>query len=556
MRWLLASLLLFACLGAGAARGEGLGGTPIAVCAIRDAPGLTATSIFARAARLPCTTRQSALGPGNGWVLSAPLSAAALAPHGTSVRFASTWQDATTLHVLYADGAIRRIGFTSATAADRLLLGATFSLPLPHHDAAPVRLLWHVRGAANLRGLILGPTLAGHGSTANREVLLAALYGAFGGMGLALLIYNLALWGALRQRFQPAYCLLLLMLVGYAGSSSGALSQLVPTLDNNDRLRINVVLLAASASAAVLFARSFFERAVFAGWLGRASTGVIALLMGCAIACAAFAPAWIGPIDRLLAGAYVLLMLLVPAMLWRAWRVRSNYLWLFALAWGAPVLLASLRIAQALDLVAWRFWIDQSTVVSMALEALISSLAVAYRIKLLARDRDIARAQESAARHLADIDPLTGILNRRAFLDRAIGRHGDQTLLLLDLDHFKRINDTLGHDGGDEVLRAVARALAAATSPAALVARIGGEEFAIVAPTGDAPHPGALLDRIRAVVLPLDLAVTASIGSCTGPLLREADWKSLYRRADEALFAAKAAGRDRVREARPTALAA
>ncbi|MFX7784946.1 diguanylate cyclase, partial [Acinetobacter baumannii] len=80
---------------------------------------------------------------------------------------------------------------------------------------------------------------------------------------------------------------------------------------------------------------------------------------------------------------------------------------------------------------------------------LISSVGIAYRIRLLGRERDEARAQELAARALADIDPLTGLLNRRAFLHRAIGRPGAQTLLILDIDHFKAVNETIGHDGGD-----------------------------------------------------------------------------------------------------------
>ena len=81
----------------------------------------------------------------------------------------------------------------------------------------------------------------------------------------------------------------------------------------------------------------------------------------------------------------------------------------------------------------------------------------------------------------------------------------------------------------------------------ALVARIGGEEFAILLPADRAIDATTILDRLRAERMPFDLTVTASIGASTGPLLTEIDWKKLYRRADRALFAAKTAGRDRVR---------
>jgi diguanylate cyclase (GGDEF)-like protein len=193
---------------------------------------------------------------------------------------------------------------------------------------------------------------------------------------------------------------------------------------------------------------------------------------------------------------------------------------------------------------------------AMTLEALISALAVAYRIRLLSRERDDARIQEAAARLLADTDPLTGLLNRRAFLREAIGRTGDQTLLIADIDHFKRVNDTLGHDGGDEVLRLFARALKAAAPAEALVARIGGEEFAIVAAIEAGLEPEPILARLRAERMPFDLTVTASIGTCSGPLETEAQWKLLYRFADRALFDAKAEGRDRARTALAVAYAA
>ncbi|WP_156456079.1 GGDEF domain-containing protein, partial [Sphingomonas sp. CCH9-E2] len=147
------------------------------------------------------------------------------------------------------------------------------------------------------------------------------------------------------------------------------------------------------------------------------------------------------------------------------------------------------------------------------------------------------------------LDPLTGLLNRRAFLGQAIGRSGQQTLLILDLDRFKQVNDTIGHDGGDEVLRTVARTLRGLVPAGALIARIGGEEFAVLSTPADPVDPDRILARLRATRMPFDLRVTASIGSAQGPIADERDWKSLYRAADQALFDAKAAGRDRARVA-------
>ncbi len=78
----------------------------------------------------------------------------------------------------------------------------------------------------------------------------------------------------------------------------------------------------------------------------------------------------------------------------------------------------------------------------------------------------------------------------------------------------------------------------------------------MVCDAADAISPGAVLDRLSAERMPFDVSVTSSIGACTGPLAREVDWKALYRQADRALFAAKAAGRDRARDAGDLAAAA
>ncbi len=531
-------------------------GRPLAVCLAPAAPGMTARGNFEHPGRFDCVRAQHRWRSGSFWVLSAPLNAQA-ERRELNIRFASLWQKRIDVYFLYADGTILRSGFTSATAGRHLQLGAILSLPIPYRAAAPpVRILWHVEGAVNLRGVVLGAEIATDAQNAASETMLAALYGAFAGMALALIVYNLALWGALHQRFQLVYCCLVLALLAYAASSSGAVMRLWPMLDNNDRLRLNSYLLAASSILAIGFARSFFGAKVFTPRLARATEAAMAMVAISTMSCALLPVRYILATDRAVAIGYLALIGLVPAILWQAYRTRSNYLWLFAMAWGAPIVFAGLRLASSVGLLAWSFWLDNSTIVSMMLEALLSSFAIAYRIRVLSRERDNAREQEIAARLLAATDPLTGLLNRRAFLEQSIGRAGGQRLLLVDIDHFKRVNETIGHDGGDEVLRVVARALRASVPAEALVARLGGEEFAILVPAGTSISATAVLDRLRSERMPFDLSVTASIGICTGPLAREHDWKSMYRSADRALFEAKAAGRDRVRDAATLSFAA
>jgi diguanylate cyclase (GGDEF)-like protein len=153
-------------------------------------------------------------------------------------------------------------------------------------------------------------------------------------------------------------------------------------------------------------------------------------------------------------------------------------------------------------------------------------------------------------------DPLTDLLNRRGFqevfdveLERA--RRADQPLSLIvgDLDRFKRVNDTHGHAAGDDVLRRVADAIRGAKRGFDRAARVGGEEFAILAPDSDEHGAYMLAERIRAAVHEAfadgrDSQLTISFGISTHPLHgQSAD--GLLRTADQALYAAKRLGRNR-----------
>jgi diguanylate cyclase len=154
-------------------------------------------------------------------------------------------------------------------------------------------------------------------------------------------------------------------------------------------------------------------------------------------------------------------------------------------------------------------------------------------------------------RRLAGSDALTGLPNRRHFeetLDRELARslRTDQpvSLLMLDIDHFKKVNDTHGHQAGDAVLRAVGRGLSETMRTSDVVARYGGEEFAIVMPDAQTEDAVVVADRIRRALTTLDVPVTVSIGVAT--YLRHADDASaLIEAADQALYESKRSGRDR-----------
>ncbi|MFN8123575.1 MAG: diguanylate cyclase [Thermoleophilia bacterium] len=164
-----------------------------------------------------------------------------------------------------------------------------------------------------------------------------------------------------------------------------------------------------------------------------------------------------------------------------------------------------------------------------------------------------AEARRSLA-HLAATDPLTGLWNKRTFAERleqelaAARRDGvPLTLAVLDLDHFKRVNDTHGHDVGDDVLVELARRLQATVRDGEVLARVGGEEFAWILPRTDGIQGFQAAERARAGIarepFPGVGRLTMSAGVCDISEAAGAD--ELFRNADAALYWAKRSGRDR-----------
>jgi diguanylate cyclase (GGDEF)-like protein len=158
---------------------------------------------------------------------------------------------------------------------------------------------------------------------------------------------------------------------------------------------------------------------------------------------------------------------------------------------------------------------------------------------------------------MAMTDGLTGVANRAAFdqalgaeIGRAARQREDASLLLLDIDHFKALNDRHGHQVGDQVLRLVGATLTAASREFDTAARYGGEEFAVLLPATSRDEAAEVADRLRTAIaaMPSGLEVTVSAGVATFPL-DAADPDGLVAAADRALYTAKRGGRNRVEKA-------
>ena len=178
--------------------------------------------------------------------------------------------------------------------------------------------------------------------------------------------------------------------------------------------------------------------------------------------------------------------------------------------------------------------------------------------EVTAREKKELEKKNEALRLQVIEDPLTGASSRVAFLtefeqelkmiDRDILK--EVSIALVDLDHFKDVNDTRGHDAGDEVLIRVVRLAKGALRRTDMLARLGGDEFAVLMPDTNRDQALLVAEKLRAALNDdselRESGVTASLGVCTVDASTTADPKTLLKRADAAAYVSKEAGRNRV----------
>lgn len=227
---------------------------------------------------------------------------------------------------------------------------------------------------------------------------------------------------------------------------------------------------------------------------------------------------------------------------------------------GGPILVTALLFAARVVTGAWRYPAEDQLLLSAPTLANVIGLIV---LTLLVALFNLALVFISVSRltrrlhHLSRHDALTGLLNRRALLsalnaEQARVRRGaaEWALLLIDVDHFKRVNDAHGHAVGDQVLERVASVLQQSSRQVDVVARMGGEEFCVLAPMTPLHGAALLAERLRQAVESSagagEVAVTISVGISLAQPGADDSADAAVARADVALYRAKAAGRNRV----------
>jgi two-component system, sensor histidine kinase LadS len=477
-------------------------------------------------------------------------------------------------------------------AGDRVAFGAR---PLPHRN--PVFALTLAPGetrelllrAHSEGSLTLNPILWRAAAFRTHSENTYALHALYFGMLLALAGYNLLLFLALRDR---AFLLYVLFVIGVGtgiASIYGLAGQYLwpDAVDWSNRAL--VVSFALSGIVGPLFTREFLRTAHHAprwhGWLAASAWSNVGMLL-----VGLFATMRLGM--RLMSVTTLLnCVIMLGCGIVCAWR-RVPGARLYVLAWTVLLLGGVLMALRNFGLLPTHFVTLHGMQIGSALEMLLLSFALANRFNQIKQEKAEAQAQALAAqqqlvaslqrqereleqrvaertdalasantqlRELALRDPLTALANRAALyaqLDETLVRARQSgrrvCLLMVDLDGFKAINDRYGHEVGDRVLMQVADRLRAATRSGDLVARLGGDEFVVVAEHLDLPDGAQRLAEhvLKAISEPLsvdrDARIGASIGIALGGSAVEGT-DELLRRADAAMYAAKAAGRGAVR---------
>ncbi len=387
------------------------------------------------------------------------------------------------------------------------------------------------------------------------------LMGLFAGTLLSALLYNLVIHAGHRNAFQRWYLLWVAAALAYGLVWTNMAAFALPGLAGPTAVRLDFILVGLMVAAGNMFFFAVIERGVLPR--GLLIAGRVLAMAGAVFGFAAAADGWF-PVtltDRLLNYVIAATAVTVALSCWIAVRRGSRVIWFYMVGWGPVIGVFLARLARNLGLASQSDFIDMATFAALAFEALVLSLAIADRFRLMRQEledtrqrREIDLVEAKALRLAAQTDFLTGLNNRAAFQNDAhdlIARAAPFSLFLIDVDYLKDANDRFGHAGGDALLRRIGSSLSeiARALPGSRVARIGGDEFAIIVPGGEAPE-AILAERIRELqgdswhYLGQERTISLSVGSARFPSDAE-QLDLLYQNADLALYNAKRLGRAR-----------
>jgi diguanylate cyclase (GGDEF)-like protein len=383
----------------------------------------------------------------------------------------------------------------------------------------------------------------------NRALLLGLA--ALCGMLAMPLMFNLAFYHVLRERFVIWHSVLAFGLLLTIMLNSGLMIYFVP-LSISEMSVLSSLVFGLNVAAGSMFARTFIEPDRLDPRLRKLLLAAAMWSIAISSAHAFFPFVLRAHQSQLYYLAYLPVLLLFGIVLADALRRGSRAAKFQLVGWVPLLCVGLIRLIGQLTPLIEPTDAMGLFYVGCVFEVLATTAGVADRFMVIKHERDSARAEANLLERISERDPLTGLLNRRAIEDRfQIHRtEGYTTLAVVDLDHFKAINDTHGHGVGDQVLQAVGTVLGQDENM--LAYRLGGEEFVLLLKGKDSllraeHHRQAIPARIAQLVPGLDRPVTASMGVIEVPteVMPRAGFEELYAHADRLLYEAKEGGRNR-----------
>lgn len=448
------------------------------------------------------------------------------------------------------DGAVRQTSIPAA-ALQSSMAGGYFKAALPDVSSETRQIVVALDLPSHrmtLEKAYLAPADAADGIDDMRFLLVLA---GLAGMLVMPLIFNAAFYRALREPFVLWHSALTFSLLMTILVSSG-LSVVLFDPPAMTLSWMTTVIFGMTVGSGAMFTYSFIEPGLMHPLLRR----LLPYCAACAMLLSGFHAAFPFVARPIQSSAYTaafapILAVFILSMI-DALRRGSRAARFQAVGYTPMVLVGLIRLVTGL--VPWLPSTDAMLLfyVGCMCEVLFTTLGVAERFVTMKRERDRARNEAELLERLSETDALTGLLNRRAIERRfeQLRTEGFAALAVIDIDHFKAINDVNGHNVGDEVLKAVANALQAGQNVRAY--RLGGEEFVLLLRGDDAEIQAEL--RRQAIpatvankVPGLGRSVTASMG--VTDLLGDEGFATFYERADKLLYEAKSAGRNRTRSA-------
>ena len=463
---------------------------------------------------------------------------------------------AITLMVVDARGTMRSERHGPDTAR-HLIAGPLMVLALPHTPAPP-RLVavridgpWSKTIASEAR---LDSAAEGTGWGMDVVIAMAAI----GGMLLVPLLLNFGFYVVLRRSFVLWHIMMVGLLLVVTVLGTGFIHAALD-LDAATEIAINSVCFGGVAGSGLMFLLTFLEDEALSPLLRRVYKVAAPLIVAGGVF-TALPFAVLRPVSQLgIYGAITCAIGLIVIGLVDAWRRGSKLVPFLIVGWAPTLLVGAYRIGSYLLPNARP---TESVIVfqlALASEVLANSFGIVIRFLELRRERDIAHARATELEGVAGRDALTGLWNRHSIERRFndLFHLGYRTMAVIDLDHFKRINDRHGHSVGDQVLKVVAAALAEDSESCAI--RMGGEEFLLLLRGPGAAERAercrrALSTRIASAVPGLGHVVTASMGLVEHDLAGKLDieFAALYSQCDRLLYEAKHLGRNRTMRERLT----